>query len=206
MATERRNVYATLLLNDGYLKGALTLGYSLRDVGAAFDLVVLVTDAVTEAALASLTKVFDDILLVEPIANPQTDNLNLLGRLDLRQTFTKISLWRQVEYQKIVYLDADAVVLQNIDHLFDLDVPFAAAPDIGWPDIFNSGVLVLSPGEEKFGELNQLLKTHGSWDGGDQGLLNEWRGGNWNRLSFTYNTTPTAAYTFVLLRRVQLAC
>jgi lipopolysaccharide biosynthesis glycosyltransferase len=70
-------------------------------------------------------------------------------------------------------------------------------PDVGWPDIFNSGVMVLSPGEDKFTQLTQLFKSKGSWDGGDQGILNEWRGNNWNRLSFTYNTTPTAAYTSV---------
>jgi hypothetical protein len=66
---------------------------------------------------------------------------------------------------------------------------------VGWPDIFNSGFIVLSPGEDKFSELVALSKTKGSWDGADQGLLNEWRGSNWNRLSFTYNTTPTAVYT-----------
>ena len=58
--------------------------------------------------------------------------------------------------------------------------------------------MVFSPGEDKFKEVTDLLKTKGSWDGADQGLLNEWRGTNWNRLSFTYNTTPTAAYTYVL--------
>ncbi|CAE6476067.1 unnamed protein product [Rhizoctonia solani] len=48
-----------------------------------------------------------------------------------------------------------------------------------------------------------------SWDGGDQGTLNEWAGNQaglstgqgtggpgWNRLSFKYNVTPTAAYTY----------
>lgn len=59
--------------------------------------------------------------------------------------------------------------------------------------------MVFSPGEDTFKELQELLKMKGSWDGGDQGLLNEWRCGNWNRLSFTYNTTPTAAYTSVIL-------
>ncbi|KAI0257179.1 hypothetical protein BJV78DRAFT_16958 [Lactifluus subvellereus] len=56
--------------------------------------------------------------------------------------------------------------------------------------------MVLSPGEDKFEELMTLSKSKGSWDGADQGLLNEWRGSNWNRLSFTYNTTPTAVYTY----------
>lgn len=68
---------------------------------------------------------------------------------------------------------------------------------MGWPDIFNSGVLVVTPGEDKFEEVRAVLNSRGSWDGGDQGVLNEWRGGDWNRLSFTYNTTPTAAYTYV---------
>jgi glycogenin glucosyltransferase len=57
--------------------------------------------------------------------------------------------------------------------------------------------MVFSPSEDKFKEIMDLLKEKGSWDGADQGLLNEWRGANWNRLSFTYNTTPTAAYTYV---------
>jgi hypothetical protein len=84
-----------------------------------------------------------------------------------------------------------------MSHLFSIEHEFSAVPDVGWPDIFNSGVLVISPGKDKFDELMQLQKTKGSWDGGDQGLLNEWRGSDWNRLSFVYNTTPTAAYTYV---------
>lgn len=100
-----------------------------------------------------------------------------------------------------MFLDADVLPIRPLSHLFTLPHEFAAVPDVGWPDIFNSGVLLLTPGEAKFTELNELLKTKGSWDGGDQGLLNEWRGDDWHRLSFTYNTTPTAAYTSVILPR-----
>ncbi|THH19054.1 hypothetical protein EW146_g2031 [Bondarzewia mesenterica] len=79
---------------------------------------------------------------------------------------------------------------------FSFPHEFAAVPDVGWPDIFNTGLMVLTPGEAKFNDLMDLSKSKGSWDGGDQGLLNEWRGSDWYRLSFTYNTTPTAAYTY----------
>lgn len=108
-------------------------------------------------------------------------------------------IFRLTQYSKIIFLDADVLPIRPLSHLFALPHEFSAAPDVGWPDIFNSGVLVFSPGEDKFTELNELLKSKGTWDGGDQGILNEWRGGNWNRLSFTYNTTPTAAYTSVSL-------
>jgi len=33
-----------------------------------------------------------------------------------------------------------------------------ALPDVGWPDIFNSGVMAFSPGEGKFKEIMNLLK------------------------------------------------
>ena len=46
-----------------------------------------------------------------------------------------------------------------ISHLFAETHEFAAVPDVGWPDIFNSGVLVVSPGEDKFNELMELQKT-----------------------------------------------
>ncbi|THH33156.1 hypothetical protein EUX98_g1061 [Antrodiella citrinella] len=97
---------------------------------------------------------------------------------------------------KLLRKSFDLVVGVEVIEQEDIKGLQLLVPDVGWPDIFNSGVMVFSPGEDKFKHLVELLKTKGSWDGGDQGLLNEWRGDNWNRLSFTYNTTPTAAYTY----------
>ncbi len=49
-------------------------------------------------------------------------------------------------------MDADCVVLQNIDNLFERE-EFSAAPDAGWPDCFNSGVFVYQPSKETFTQL-----------------------------------------------------
>lgn len=119
----------------------------------------------------------------------------IAGRLDLNQVLTKLHVFRLTQYSKVLFLDADVLPIRPLSHLLTLPHEFSAAPDVGWPDIFNSGVMALTPSQASFDQLMQLQKTTGSWDGGDQGLLNEWRGGNWNRISFTYNTTPTAAYT-----------
>ena len=35
--------------------------------------------------------------------------------------FTKINIWKQTEYSKLIYLDADTLVLKNIDELFEID-------------------------------------------------------------------------------------
>ena len=110
---------------------------------------------------------------------------------------TKLHVFRHTEYDKIIYLDADTLPLRPLLHLFSLTSEFAAVPDIGWPDIFNSGVMVFSPQPTWFDEIIRLAAEKGSWDGGDQGLLNEWRGDNWERLSFIYNMTANSTYTFV---------
>lgn len=55
-------------------------------------------------------------------------------------------------------------MLQNVDDLFDRE-EFSAAPDVGWPDCFNSGVFVYRPSEETYRALLHLAITQGSFDG-----------------------------------------
>jgi glycogenin len=78
------------------------------------------------------------------------------------------------QYERVLYLDADTLVLANLDHLFALprSIYFATSPELGFPDCFNSGVMLLSPDEGTFSELKALAANAESFDGGDQGLLN----------------------------------
>lgn len=134
---------------------------------------------------------------MDRIASPNLENLARLDRLDLRFAFTKIALWKQIRFGKIVYLDADVVALRAPDELFEIDTHFAAAPDIGWPDIFNSGVMALTPSMSEYWSLHTLASSGTSFDGADQGLLNEYFGNRpWHRLSFAYNCTPSASYQY----------
>ncbi|KAH9968597.1 hypothetical protein BC827DRAFT_1164258 [Russula dissimulans] len=197
--------FVTLLTSDSYLPGALTLAAALKDVHPSpalpsevdFQTVCLVTpETVDIASIKLLRKAFDVVIGVEIIEQVNERGLQLLGRPDLSTVLTKLHIFRLIQYSKIIFLDADVLPIRPLSHLFTLPHDFSAVPDVGWPDIFNSGLMVLSPGEDKFTELMTLSKTKGSWDGADQGLLNEWRGSDWNRLSFTYNTTPTAVYTY----------
>jgi len=120
-----------------------------------------------------------------------------MNRADLLFTFTKVNLWRQTQFRKIVYIDADVVALRAPDELFELPDSFAAAPDVGWPDAFNSGVMVLSPNMGEYWALKTLAGAGDSFDGADQGLLNQYYEHKpWKRLSFTYNCTPSANYQY----------
>ncbi|PSN67661.1 nucleotide-diphospho-sugar transferase [Corynespora cassiicola Philippines] len=196
MASQPEDVYATLLLSDSYLPGAAVLAHSLRDGGTTRKLAALVTvETLSADTITQLRALYDYVIPVAPLRNPNPANLFLMGRPDLSYAFTKIALWRQTQFRKIVYLDADVVALRSLDELFDIDAPFAAAPDVGWPDAFNSGVMVLTPDMGEYWALQTMAAAGDSFDGADQGLLNQYfENRNWHRLKFTYNVTPNAQY------------
>ncbi|KAJ6119500.1 hypothetical protein N7523_003780 [Penicillium sp. IBT 18751x] len=197
MASERRAVYCTLLLSDNYLPGAMILAHSLRDNGTNAKLVVLYTPHTLRAAtVTELQTVYDELIPVREFVNGTPANLWLMDRPDLIATFTKIELWRLTQFDRIVYIDCDILALRAPDELLALDVDFAAAPDVGWPDIFNSGLMVLRPNMQDYYALKALAERGISFDGADQGLLNmHFR--DWHRLSFTYNCTPSANYQYI---------
>ncbi|ENH63024.1 Glycogenin-2 [Fusarium oxysporum f. sp. cubense race 1] len=192
------HVYATLLLSDSYLPGALVLAHSLRDAGARRKLAVLVTlDTVSADSITQLKRVYDYIFPVPRIRNDHPANLYLMNRGDLHSAFTKINLWKLTQFSKIVYIDADVVAYRAPDELFDTPHPFAAAPDIGWPDLFNTGVMVLEPNMGDYYAMTAMAERGISFDGADQGLINMHFGQRYHRLSFTYNVTPSAHYQYV---------
>jgi len=147
-----------------------------------------------------LKSVFDDVIEVNIIDSGDATRLKLLTRPDLGLTFTKLHCWLLDQYQKCVFLDADTLVVKNVDELFDHD-ELSASPDAGWPDCFNSGVFVFRPSRATFDSLVEFALTHGSFDGGDQGLLNmffkDWVTDPTKRLSFTYNVVSQAFYSYL---------
>lgn len=120
-----------------------------------------------------------------------------MNRADLHSAFTKINLWKQTQFRKIVYIDADVVAYRAPDELFGLDHPFSAAPDIGWPDLFNTGVMALTPNLGDYHAMLAMAERSISFDGADQGLINMHFKNNHNRLSFAYNVTPSGHYQYV---------
>ncbi|EOD46431.1 putative glycosyl transferase family 8 protein [Neofusicoccum parvum UCRNP2] len=185
-----------LVMSDSYLPGAAVLAHSLRDGGSKKKLAALITlDTLSADSISELKELYDYVIPVPRVGNPKPANLYLMDRGDLAYTFTKIALWRQLQFRKLVYIDADVVALRAPDELFDIEASFAAAPDSGWPDCFNSGVMVVSPNMGDYWALQTLAASGDSFDGADQGLLNQYyEHKDWHRLSFLYNCTPNAQY------------
>ncbi|KAJ3012391.1 hypothetical protein HKX48_006300 [Thoreauomyces humboldtii] len=212
-----RYAYTTLLTSDSYLPGALVLASSLRASFTRHPVFVLVPEnALSGNALAALEQAYDKIITVPMLRSEDQSNLQLLGRAELDVTYTKLHVFNPevvLGADKVAFLDADVMVTRNVDAMFDFlkdDIVFGASPDIGWPDCFNSGVFVCTPRKDLFEGLTRAAATTGSFDGGDQGVLNSyfssWASGvtrpgqpehRTARMPFTFNVTPTSFYSYL---------
>ncbi|XP_026319455.1 proteoglycan 4-like isoform X4 [Hyposmocoma kahamanoa] len=193
--------WVTLATNDSYGLGALVLAHSLRRAGSTYPAVVLITPSVTEAMRERLNAVFAELINVDVLDSRDATHLALLQRPELGITFTKIHCWSLTQFEKCVFLDADTLIVQNCDELFERE-ELSAAPDVGWPDCFNSGVFVFTPSADTYSRLISFAQERGSFDGGDQGLLNaffsDWARGDINKhLPFLYNVTSAAFYSYL---------
>lgn len=210
-----RFAYVTLLTSEDYLPGALVLAASLKQSGSIHEKIVLIPEnTLSPHATNLLTKWFDQLIYIPIIRSQDTENLRILGRPELDVTLSKLNIWNAdlfEGFERLAFLDADVMVMENIDAIFDYvsadgSVVFAAAPDIGWPDCFNSGVFVTIPNQEIYADLIEHARSFGSFDGGDQGVLNSfffsWSGhheSKWpaSRLPFGFNVTPSTSYSYL---------
>ncbi|XP_075412018.1 glycogenin-1 [Tenrec ecaudatus] len=193
--------FVTLTTNDAYAKGALVLGSSLKQHRTTRKLAVLTTPQVSDSMRKVLEIVFDEVLTVDVLDSGDSAHLTLMKRPELGVTLTKLHCWSLTQYSKCVFMDADTMVLANIDDLFERE-EFSAAPDPGWPDCFNSGVFVFRPSVETHSQLLHMASEKGSFDGGDQGLLNTFFS-SWattdirKHLPFIYNLSSVSIYSYL---------
>ena len=170
-----------------------------------------------------IRSLFKEIIIIEPLKDQEKcvknnkANLELLKRPELSHTLLKARLWELVQFDKVLFLDADTLPLDKeffkILQLYPEQTRFqiAAAPDIGWPDMFNTGVLLLVPDLEMARSLQDFLMKTVSIDGADQGIFNQFFNPicnyskeilhkisplmEWIRLPFIYNVTmPNYGY------------
>lgn len=87
---------------------------------------------------------------------------------------SKLRAWGLIEFDRVILLDADTLVLAPIDILFKLpisDDQVYAVSDI-YPRIFNAGLIVFHPSTTMAMSLVDAASFMTSYNEGDQGLLN----------------------------------
>lgn len=111
--------YVTFLAGNGdYWKGVVGLAKGLRKVKSAYPLVVAVLPDVPEEHRRILVSQGCVIHEIEPLYPPENQTQFAMAYYVIN--YSKLRIWEFVEYSKMIYLDGDIQVFENIDHLFDM--------------------------------------------------------------------------------------
>lgn len=170
----KREAYATILHSaEFYVCGAIAVARSIRLTGSNRDLVILVDATIIPEHREGLQAAGWKLREIERIRNPKAerDAYN-------EWNYSKFRLWQLTDYDKIIFIDADLLILRNIDFLFGMPEITATGNNA---TLFNSGVMVIEPSNCTFQLLMDHINDIESYNGGDQGFLNEiftW----WHRL------------------------
>ena len=156
--------YMTLLSDDSYLYGVILLNKSLKDTNTIYPLEVLVTSNVSLPVLNILEQLNLKYNIVDALKSDEMTEFNCQINNRFAKTWhlcmTKFKIFSMTQFDKIVYLDADILVMKNLDHLFEC--PHLTSALDGeyfnlWPDDphLNAGILVVKP---DINEYNSIIK------------------------------------------------
>lgn len=203
--TARSAAYATLVTNEEYGRGALALVRSLHWTGTDAPVVVLATGEaehleelesegcrIVSVSQPRLSEAFRERHSREALHRAAPFNKgNKPAFHDPIDNFCKLELWKLTEYEKVVFLDADSLVVKPIDMLFGFP-EFAGAPNLyeTLADFhrLNSGVFVAEPSLATYDRLLERLDRPGVfWRRTDQTFLESFFP-DWHKLPYTFNT------------------
>jgi alpha-N-acetylglucosamine transferase len=199
------NSFVTLVTNPDYVIGARALARSLKMCQSQWPLTVLAVENLD--GLELLEAMGCRVIQVEPL--PLSDDFRARHSRqqqhqqapftkgnkpvfhDPLHNFVKLRLWEMDEHEKVVFLDADTLVIQNIDRLFEYP-EFAAAPNLyeSLADFhrLNSGVFVAKPNRQRFEDMLDCLdRPDVFWKRTDQTFLETYFP-DWHGLPYIYNT------------------
>ncbi|XP_058077687.1 UDP-glucuronate:xylan alpha-glucuronosyltransferase 2-like [Magnolia sinica] len=169
-----RVAYATVLhSSERYVCGAIALAQSIIQTNSTKDLVLLADRSITKKSRWALKAAGWKIKMIERIRSPQAKK-NAYNEWN----YSKLRIWQLTEYDKIMFIDSDLIVLENLDRFFTMP-QLSAAGNNGV--LFNSGIMLIEPSNCIFEMLMNKRDQLVSYNGGDQGYLNQvfiW----WHRL------------------------
>lgn len=115
-----RKVWTTLITNTKYLSGLITLEYSLKRVSSKYQLVALYTDTFELEGHKALDSRKISKLRIEYLLPSSQHDYSQDPRF--YDCWSKLQPFSLIQFDKVVQLDSDMLVISNMDELFDLEL------------------------------------------------------------------------------------
>lgn len=119
------DAFVTLVMNGGrYIPGAIALAHSLRLTQTRHRIVCMIDETIQGGDYSKLAWHFDEIVLVKKITDPETLPMITPKQQErysswINSSYTKWACLSLTQYRRVCFMDADNIVLRNIDHIFD---------------------------------------------------------------------------------------
>jgi hypothetical protein len=202
--------YAAFFASEDFLPAIQVLLHSLSATAPAYPLVLgVVEGAVSGAALAAALRHATMPVEVQLWPRlPPPRGARQAARWGVN--WTKLRLWQLEQYAKVLYLDADVLVLRNLDDAFDAPLG-ARASFLGTPDWgkwtrpgsakMNGGVFLLAPSAARMARLSAFAAHTARYRSqeAEQGLFNAYFGAKACCLPHTFNAQKTLSVHYPAL-------
>lgn len=181
--------YACILSTNDYLPGVLILNENLKKLNSQYGLLCLINENISEESKQTL----DEYGIKYQLKRSVKYNVNF--NCSWNNTFDKFNVFLLEEYEKVVCLDVDLLILENLDFLFDYETPAMVIDNPSFADRYNSGVMVITPDKQTFNQLVRMKEQESLYNKviGDQNILNDFylKDSNINRIPDRYNVIRT---------------
>lgn len=113
-----KNAWVTLITKDSYLPGVIALVKSVQKTSSIYPFVVMYTNNVSEDSKNVLKLMNCELYETTPLY-PRDGVKTNLAFSQFSEVWTKLRAWNIYGYDKLTYLDADMLVIKNMDQIFD---------------------------------------------------------------------------------------
>lgn len=211
-----KNAYVALLYKTSiYFLGALILASSLKKTKTKADIVLMYHD-VSPEQLNVLKLYYDKLIKVDYIFAP-----NLIENVDqsrFKEVFTKFHCFELTQYEKILMIDIDMLVMKNMDLLYKLPAP--AAFKRGYKEFkngtkiplseferndemisgINAGLMLLEPSKKTFKEIMKDIKhppkNYKPARDPEQAFISWFYRSDWHHIHHFFNYQFTLSHVF----------
>lgn len=140
----KKYAYVVLLTKIDYFPGALVLAESLRNLGTEAELVIMVSSNIPESIRLILRGFYSKIIQIKRVPN-------------IDEKYNKLQALTLIDYNKVIVIDIDTIVLKYPDYLFTLETPAIFINGGNNGHIIYSGLYVLTPNNDMYNKIKDIL-------------------------------------------------
>ena len=137
---DKKYAYVCLLFDKKYLPGTLVLTESLKKAGSFAELVIIVNKSTNFNDI--LMRFYDRIIVID-------------DDIFTEKKYYKFYAYKLIEYEKVIIIDSDAIILRYPDYIFSLKPPALCIKN----DKLYSGLILIKPDINEFDNIIKELKN-----------------------------------------------